>query len=139
VIKNSKGISLISVLIMIIIIIIIASIAIFNGTRVLEDVKGTQKDQSLATVKAIVNEINLKMTTTSDVLIPFNIILYGKAASDLPDIANMISDESLSDWYILQKDDLEQMGINYANEIYAVNYAKNQVMVFPDYQGNNNK
>ena len=131
-IKDNKGITLISVLIMVIVIIILASIAIIGGTKNVEEARNSPKEQNLAMIKAAVNDISIKKATAG-VFTPADVTLYGTVVSEMPEIASKIPDHLLEGWYVLEEHDLEKLGIEYANEIYAVNYDKNEVLVFSDY------
>ena len=115
--ENNRGVTLISILIIIIVLVIISSVSIIGGLDILQNSKESNKEENLAAVKSAVNEINIKIGT-SGIFTPADVELYGRPA------AGVLSGDT-TDWYILDQDALEQMGISYANESYIVNYKEN--------------
>ena len=125
--KNNKGVTLVNVLIIIIVLIIIAGISIVGGRDILNNSKDSQKNENLSSVKAVVNNISIKINSAG-VLAPADTKVYGKIASNI-----LSGDASLKDWYILDKEDLEEMGVTYIDETYLVNYKENKVISMSDY------
>lgn len=129
--KRNSGVTLINMMIIILVIIIISSVSIIGGRQLLEDSKESQKKENLASVQAVVNSISLKYGM-SGTLTPGNMKLYGQKA------VGILSGDSatLEDWYILDVNALEEMGIEYTNEEYIVNYRENRVISMSEYREN---
>lgn len=126
--KKNQGVTLVSMIIMIIMIAIIASVSVINGTKTVKEAKEQQREQNLANVKAVVSRISIQDGTEGS-LTPANHKVYGTPAGNVW----TVEDDSLNDWYILEKNDLEEMGIEYVDETYVVNYKDNQVYYFKDF------
>ena len=126
--NNNDGISLISVLIMLVIIFIIASIAITGGLSILNNSKDSNKDENLATVKAAVNKVSVK-NGVKGVFREAAAEVYGKPAKSVYSSGDYAQD----DWYILEKEDLEDMGVTHINETYIVNFKENKVYALEDF------
>lgn len=129
-IKNN-GVTLISMVIIIIVLLIITSISIIGGTELLKNAKDTRNEETLSAIQAVVNRIHLKIGTAG-VFTPGNSEFYGKIATDI-----LSGDEDiLKDWYILERNDLEEMGIEDFEDSYIVNYKANQVVSMTTYRSN---
>lgn len=127
--RNDKGITLVTVIIMIIIIAIITSVSVINGTRTVKDAKESAKEQNLAAVKAAVSEISMKKGTAG-VLTPANAMIYGTSVKNVLEVV----DSSLDNWYVLEQEDLKEMGLEYVSDMYVVNYQDNEVYTLTDFQ-----
>lgn len=126
--NNKSGVTLVTMVIIVIVIVILSTISIIGGTEIIDEAKDSKNEDNLAALKAKVNEINLK-TGTAGVFTPGNSKLYGKIASGV-----LSGDpDDLQGWYILDKEDLEEMGIEYVDESYLVNYRENKVITMKEY------
>lgn len=127
--KNNKGVTLVNMIIIIIVLVIIASVSIIGGLDILENSKNSKKEENLAAVKTVVNQISIKQGTAG-VFTPGGDKVYGKPATEV-----LSGDSnSLKYWYILDSEALEQMGIEYVNEDYIVNYKENKVYAMSEYE-----
>lgn len=133
-IKDEKGITLVTVIVMIIVMTIIASVSIVGGVKVLREAKEQVKEANLSEVKAVVNRESAKVVT-SGVLTPANATLYGVKNAKITTVR--INDDGVEeevikaigeDWYLLDSATLNDMGIEYINEDYVVNYKLNVVI-----------
>lgn len=132
--KNNEGVTLVNVLIIVVVLVILAAIPIMNGSKTIEDAKKSQKEEKVAAVKAIVNEISLKQATAG-VFPPANSQIYGIPVESYLQTIEFSGDVSdFTDWYILEPDTLEEMGIKYDTETYAVNYTTNEVCTLNDFK-----
>lgn len=127
--KNNSGVTLVTMVLMIIIMVIIASVSIIGGREIIQNSKESKITESLTAVKSAVNNISIKLSTAGT-LTPANIKLYGE-----PAVETLSGDSvELANWYILDESDLKELGIEYADKKYLVNYAENKVMLLDDYQ-----
>lgn len=119
--NNEKGITLITMIVMIVIMAIIATVSIVGGVQVVREAKGQVKEDNLASVKNLVNRESAK-ANTSGVLTPANATFYGTKDA-------LLEGETIGEeWYYLDEIALKEMGIEYANETYVVNYKLNVVI-----------
>lgn len=127
-IKDNKGVTLITMVMIIIIITIIASVSIIGGTEIMENAKESKAKENLTAVKSVINSIYVKQNT-SGVFTPANANYYGTPAYGL------VSGEAdtLNGWYLIGEDDLKDMGIEYVEENYLVNYNSNKVVILSEY------
>ena len=126
--RENKGVTLINMMIIIIVLVIISSVSIIGGREILQNSKNSKKEENLAAVKSVVNQISIKQGT-SGVLTPSTAEIYGKSA-----VGVLSGDESsLEDWYILDEEELEKLGVEYIEESYLVNYEKNKVYAMSEY------
>lgn len=119
--KNENGMTLMTIVIMIVIIAIIAGISILNGISSINKAKQQVWEANLASVQAAVARESAR-EVTSGVLTPANIIHPGKENA-------VINGTPIGNgWYLLDEASLMEMGIEYANEAYVVNYNYNIVI-----------
>ena len=88
-----------------------------NGTNHIQEAKDVQNEEELATVKSVINKISLQ-NGTAGVFTPATTKTYGTPAKDVL----AVEDDSLDDWYILSKEDLAELGLNYIKGTYVANY-----------------
>lgn len=133
-IKNEKGVTLVTVVVMIIVMTIIASVTIVGGVRALKEAKAQVKENNLAEVRTVVNREAAKVATAG-VLTPANATLYGIKNAKLE--GTRFNDDGVQeqviktigeDWYLLDDEALKEMGIEYIDEDYVVNYKLNVVI-----------
>lgn len=126
--KDNKGVTLVTMVMVIIVITIIASISIIGGTEIIKNAKESKAKENLTAVKAFVNSIYVKQNT-SGVFTPANSNYYGTPAFGI------VSGDAdiLNGWYLIDEDDLKEMGIEYVEENYLVNYKANRVVVLNEY------
>ncbi len=128
--KNNKGVTIVNMLIVIIVIIIISGVTITGGLQILNNSKNSKKEENLSAVKTAVNNISMQLNLAGT-LTPANTKLYGVPASSVyKDEAN------LEGWYLIEQADIEEMGIEYIDENYLVNYNENKVILLSDYLTN---
>ena len=127
--KKNAGVTIVSMLVIIIVLVILASITIFGGIEILTNSKDSQKKENLTAVQTVVNNISTKLNVAG-VLTPGDTKLYGT------DAATLLEKPELKGWYVLEKEDLEELGITYLDETYLVNYKENRVVSMTDYANN---
>lgn len=119
--KSQKGITLVTMVVMIVIMAIIATVSITGGVEVVRNSKEQVKEDNLASVKNLVNREAGKVAT-SGVFTPANANLYGIKNAEL-------SGQAIGeDWYFLDETALNEMGIEFIDETYVVNYKLNVVI-----------
>lgn len=133
-IKDNKGITLVTMIVMIIVMTIIASVSIVGGVKVLREAKVQVKQTNLEEVKAVVSRESAKVVTAG-VLTPANAKLYGVKDAKIEGVRyndNGVQEDVIKtigeDWYFLDSNALEEMGIEYIDESYVVNYKLNVVI-----------
>lgn len=119
--KNQKGVTVVTMVIMIVVMTIIATVSIVGGVSVVKEAQKQVDEANLAEVKNAVNAESAKINTAG-VLTPANATYYGIRNAKLGE--NNIG----TDWYHLDKAALKEMGIEYVNEEYVVNYKLNVVI-----------
>ena len=126
--KDNKGVTLVTMVMVIIVITIIVSISIIGGTEIIKNARESKAKENLTAVKAFVNSIYVKQNT-SGVFTPANSNYYGTPAFGI------VSGDAdiLNGWYLIDEDDLKEMGIEYVDENYLVNYKANRVVVLNEY------
>ena len=126
--KDNKGVTLVTMVMVIIVITIIASVSIIGGTEIIKNARESKAKENLTAVKAFVNSIYVKQNT-SGVFTPANSNYYGTPAFGI------VSGDAdiLNGWYLIDEDDLKEMGIEYVDENYLVNYKANRVVVLNEY------
>lgn len=129
---NNKGVTLINMMIIVIVLVILTSVSIIGGRNILQNSKESKKQENLTAVQTLVNQISIKQGTAG-VITPATSKIYGMPAYGI------ISGDAntLNDWYILDEAALEEMGIEYLEEDYIVNYKINKVYPMSDYEANN--
>lgn len=128
--KDNKGVTLVTMVMVIIVITIIASISIIGGTEIIKNARESKAKENLTAVKAFVNSIYVKQNT-SGVFTPANSNYYGTPAFGI-----VSGDaEILNGWYLIDEDDLKEMGIEYVEENYLVNYKSNLVIALSEWKG----
>lgn len=127
-IKNENGVTLVTVIIMIVVMSIIASVSIVGGVKVLREAKAQVKESNLAAVKAVVNREAAK-AATAGVFTPASYNHYGTPAFGI------VSGDAdiLNGWYLVDEENLKEMGVDYIGENYLVNYKANRVVALNDY------
>lgn len=119
--KNQSGVTLVAMIVMIVVMAIIATISITGGVQVVREAKEQVKEDNLASVKNLVNREAAKVNT-GGTLTPANAKLYGVKNA-------VINNKEISgDWYYLDENALKEMGIEYVEETYVVNYKLNVVI-----------
>ena len=119
--KSQRGVTLVTMIVMIVVMAIIATISITGGVEVVRNSKEQVKEDNLASVKNLVNREAGKVAT-GGVFTPANATLYGIKDAEL-------SGQKIGeDWYFLDEEALNDMGIEFINETYVVNYKLNVVI-----------
>lgn len=119
--KNQNGITLVTVVVMLVVMSIIAAISITGGVSIARNAKKNVKEENLASVRNVVNKESAKINT-SGVLTPANAKKYGIEDA-------LINGQNIgTDWYYLDETVLREMGIEFADETYVVNYILNVVI-----------
>lgn len=116
---NNKGITMVTVVVMIIVMLIIATVSIVAGNKAILEAKEYKLEQELQSVKAAVSrkktEVNL-----SGSLIPI-----GEAYVGIKDpVLKSTGAETIvaTDWYLLDRENLEKLGVYETDIRYIVNY-----------------
>ncbi len=133
--KGNRGITLVSVVVMIVILAIIASLSIITSTQTVNEAKDLQREENLVIIQSLVNRVGIQRETAG-YLTPSDIKIYGKKLTEemIAELLggavgsySLLNGESIDDWYVLEQDDLEEMGVTYINESYFVNYSTGEV------------
>ena len=119
--KSQRGITLVTMIVMIVVMAIIATISITGGVEVVRNSKEQVKEENLTSVKTLVNRESSKIAT-SGIFTPANATFYGIENAEINGAGIG------SDWYYLDEGALREMGIEFANETYVVNYKLNVVI-----------
>lgn len=129
---NQKGITMATVVVMIIIMLIIATVSIVAGNKIIVNSKEYEEIQEVESVKAAVlrkkTEVNMAGT-----LVPIGESYVGIVD---PIIKNDSTDTVVAkNWYLLDEESLEKLGIHDASSRYLVNYDYEVVLstASPDY------
>ena len=125
--KDNKGVTLVTMIMVIIVITIIASVSIVGGNEIMKSAKESKAKENQTAVEAIINSIYIKQNTAG-VFTPANSSYYGTPAFGV-----VSGDVNLNGWYLIDEDDLNEMGIDYIEESYLVNYQANQVVSLNEY------
>lgn len=119
--RSQRGVTLVTMIVMIVVMAIIATVSITGGVEVVRNSKEQVKEDNLASVKNLVNREASKVAT-GGIFTPANATLYGIKNAEL-------SGENIGeDWYFLDAEALEDMGIEFIDETYVVNYKLNVVI-----------
>ena len=130
--REDRGATLITILIMVLIMLIIASIAIIGGKGLLHQSQDSAKQDRLMAVKAVVNDISAKYAYAG-VMVPANVEIYGKPIASIAEFVTEFPGDIVQGWYLLEQNDLENMGVKYVDEVYVVNYEQNKVLTLNDF------
>ncbi len=132
--KSERGITLVTMVIMIVIMAIIATVSIVGGVSVIREAKDNVNKTNLAEVQNAVNKEAAK-ASTSGVLTPANVKHPGQRNYELKSTIYSgdgtvaeITKKIGEDWYYLDEAALSELGVEYANEDYVVNYKLNAVI-----------
>ena len=125
--KDNKGVTLVTMIMVIIVITIIASVSIVGGNEIMKSAKESKAKENQTAVEAIINSIYIKQNTAG-VFTPATSSYYGTPAFGV-----VSGDANLNGWYLIDEDDLNEMGIEYIEESYLVNYQANQVVSLNEY------
>lgn len=132
--KNQKGVTLVTVVIMIIVISIIATASIVASKQIFGESKESVLEKNKYLVETAVAKYAAKASTSG---------VFSPANEEFPGIQNPIfrftgednagnkidEDRKVGeDWYLLLEEDLEKIGIKYADQNYLVNYKENIVI-----------
>lgn len=128
ILRDNRGVTLVTMVMVIIVITIIASVSIIGGTEIMKNAKESKAKENLTAVKSIVNNIYIKQNTAG-VFTPANSTYYGTPAFGI-----VSGDaDTLNGWYLIDEDDLKEMGVEYVEENYLVNYKANKVVALKEY------
>lgn len=132
--KSERGVTLVTIVIMIIIMAIIATVSIVGGVSVLREAKNNVSETNLSEVQNAVNKEAAK-ASTSGVLTPANVKHPGQRNYEIASTIynedgtiSTVSKKIGEDWYYLDEAALSELGVEYANEDYIVNYKLNAVI-----------
>lgn len=132
--KNERGVTLVTIIVMIVIMAIIATVSIVGGVSVVKNAKDNVNKTNLADVQNAVSKEAAKVSTAG-VLTPANVKHPGQRNYELS--SKMYNEDGTTstltkaigeDWYYLDEVALKELGIEYANEEYVVNYKLNVVI-----------
>lgn len=133
--RNERGVTLITVVIMVVIISVISMVSIISSKSLLKESKEEVLKQNRFAVETVVSKYAAK-AATSGALTPANEKFPGIQNPSFDYIEKDASGDILvnekrsvgAEWYFLSKEVLEEIGIEYANENYLVNYKENIVI-----------
>ena len=132
--RSEKGVTLVTIVIMVVVMAIIATASIVGGVDVIDNAKDQVKEKNLSDVKVLVGREAAKYGTAG-VLTPVNIKYYGLENIELSGLK--YNDDGTTEevmqkigegWFFLDQDTLTEMGIEYVDETYVVNYKYNVVI-----------
>lgn len=132
--KKQTGVTMITVVIMVIVISIISTLSILSTKDIFKESKEQVLEKDRFLVETAVSKYSAK-AVTGGVFSPANIEFPGiqNPTFDSGDV-NAAGEEIKvkrnvgEDWYLLLKSDLENIGVEYVDENYLVNYKKNVVI-----------
>ena len=138
--KNNRGMTLVSVVVMIVILAIIASLYILTTTKTVREAKKVQREENISIIRSFVAKVGTQRETAGYIT-PADIKIYGKQLDKVfldgifgeHESYKMIDGSNIEDWYLLENDDLEEMGITYLDEVYYVNYHTGEVYEKEEY------
>ena len=119
--RSQRGVTLVTIIVMIVIMAIIATVSITGGVDVVRNSKEQVKEENLANVKNLVSREAAKVAT-GGVFTPANATFYGIENAEVSGVAIG------TDWYFLDEGALKEMGVEFVNETYVVNYKLNVVI-----------
>ena len=119
--RSQRGVTLVTMIVMIVVMAIIATVSITGGVEVVKNSKEQVKEDNYASVRNLVNREAGKVAT-GGIFTPANANLYG--------IKNAVlgGQPIGEDWYLLDEEALNDMGIEFIDETYVVNYKLNVVI-----------
>lgn len=125
--KNNKGVTLVSVIVILIVIIIIASVSIVGGSGLIIESKEHVKEENLIAVKDAIRRKQTEVSM-SGVLTPGGATYVGLKN---PVVGRREDGKELyagEDWYLLEENDLKELGIETDDTKYIVNYKLEAVL-----------
>ncbi len=129
--KNSKGITLVSLVITIIILMLITSVTVYTGTNVIKQVTLQNVNTDMMLIKAKVKTMEEQAKFNKD-----NSNYKGTPLIDVHDnkkIDKLVDEEIVEDitkYYLLSKEDLNSMGLEKIDiaDGYLVNYESEEII-----------
>lgn len=129
--KNSKGITLVSLVITIIILMLITSVTVYTGTNVIKQVTLQNVNTDMMLIKAKVKTMEEQAKFNKD-----NSNYKGTPLIDVHDnkkIGKLVDEEIVEDitkYYLLSKEDLNSMGLEKIDiaDGYLVNYESEEII-----------
>ena len=129
--KNSKGITLVSLVITIIILMLITSVTVYTGTNVIKQVTLQNVNTDMMLIKAKVKTMEEQAKFNKD-----NSNYKGTPLIDVHDnkkIDKLVDEEIVEDitkYYLLSKEDLNSMGLEKIDiaDGYLVNYESEEIL-----------
>lgn len=129
--KNSKGITLVSLVITIIILMLITSVTIYTGTNIIKQVTLQNVNTDMMLIKAKVKTMEEQAKFNKD-----NSNYKGTPLIDVHDnkkIDKLVDEEIVEDitkYYLLSKEDLNSMGLEKIDiaDGYLVNYESEEII-----------
>lgn len=129
--KNSKGITLVSLVITIIILMLITSVTVYTGTNVIKQVTLQNVNTDMMLIKAKVKTMEEQAKFNKD-----NSNYKGTPLIDVHDnkkIDKLVDEETVEDitkYYLLSKEDLNSMGLEKIDiaDGYLVNYESEEII-----------
>lgn len=117
--RKNRGVTLASMAIMIIIMIIIATVSVVVGTKIILEAKEEKREENLLAVKnAVIREA--AKASMSGVITPGGYEFIGTQNPLLQSASG--TRNAGENWYLLDSNDLEELGIEGVSENYVVNY-----------------
>lgn len=116
---NNKGITMVTVVVMIIVMLIIATVSIVAGNKAILEAKKYKLEQELQSVQAAVSRKKTEVNMAGS-LIPI-----GEAYVGIKDpVLKSTGTDTIvaTDWYLLDRENLEKLGVYETDIRYIVNY-----------------
>ena len=121
--KDSKGITLIALIITVIVLLILAAVGISGGRAAIKMSKDNRVKADLGVVQhAILERYSKYLLTKDDQMLIGTKIEYSEAAGIAVQLDQILPEEG--DYYRLEPSDLKKLGLNDAEHTYIVNYQK---------------
>ncbi len=131
--ENSKGVTIVTLVITVIVMAIIAGVGIYLGTGNLKSVKESKLKSELGMVQHAVLEQYTKYKTTQDktylIGSPIEKSLVTEYANELGiSLVSIPSQYQNQDYYLLTIENLKSIGISNSEDEYIVNYVSGEVI-----------
>lgn len=128
--ENNRGVTLIALIVTIIILLILAGITIGTGTSNIQGTEESKMTTELKMVQHAAIERSTKVSITQEAY-------PGKAYHSMEEIKNdvanikekiQLKDTEAMNYYLLKKEDLQELGITNTEDQYIINYKTGEVI-----------
>lgn len=141
--KEEKGITMVSLIVTVILLLILSTIGINMGISGINSIKDSKLNAELEMVQHAVLEQYTKYKTTRDSVYLVGNKITKEEVSNFANemgvtLANIPDTYSNKDYYKLDKEALEAIGIKDSTDEYVINYVSGEVMNITVKKSNNN-